>query len=488
MAAESPANIVAERALLSALFLDPARWDELTSDISEGSFTNTAHVSIFRAMREARKSGLDLSPATILTELERVDDDWLWLKQGGIARTLANLTVSGIPSRAGPSYARLVKEAEHKRAILKAAAELQAAATNGASAEDLARMFRSYSKKMEGVLAAAAGIRAIDIAAALSGEVPPVPWIASGWLGEGDVVIFGGEWATGKSLIALDLSLSVASGLPWMGKIPVERPGPVLYVDEENNARNVNRRVARMIRGREIDPKTADQLPLTYLTKNNFRLDTPRGLSGVRSEMDARRPTLVILDSLIRFHGGEENSNSDNAAFFGEAITPLATAYNCAFVILDHMRKPGKDDELHDTGHRIRGAGDKSGVADGVWTVEGDRETNSRTFSCRKNRWEDSLPPQLTTQWEVSDDDTAAWINCSDAVLGAEVTILRLLGDAPSGLLATALFEGCKARGVPARTATRAAVKMRERGAIEYRREPGRRVRYWVGQLVPPEI
>jgi hypothetical protein len=484
-----PRNLDAERALLTSIVLDPRHYARLKSRIVPDLFDHELHRELAAVFRRIDRDGLDVTMVTILAEIDREEklSNRFRLTPDGMAALVA-LTDGSVPSNAAESYLKLAEEHAAKRNILRAAEELAGMATNGSNAADLARMFHVYARKMEAVLTIADGIRTVDVAAALNATLPPVPWIADGWLGEGDLVIFGGEWASGKSLIALDLAISVATGIHWMGRIPIAKTGPVLYVDEENNSRNVTRRLSRMIRGRNLDPDLAASIPLRYLTKNHLRLDAPNGLSTLRTEIETHRPVLVVLDSLIRFHGADENSNTDMAALFGEAIVPLATKYGCAFVVLDHMRKPSKDDERFDQGHRVRGAGDKAGVGDGIWTVEGDREGETRTFSCRKNRWEDSLPQALTTKWKVSDDESAAWIEAKDTEIAADLAVTNVLSTCPSGLLASDLYDRLKAQGVKRRTAQRMIQKHLQDGSVDSRKEGSRRVRYWVGQLQEPSL
>jgi hypothetical protein len=464
--------------------LDRGQYERLRSRITVDVFTHELHLVVAKTLDVLYRSGTDFAPITILSEIDRDDSASAKFRGSGGVDLLGELTIAGVPSKAAPSYLKLLEESAQKRSILRATEELAVLAKNGADSADLARIFQTYSRRMETLLATAEGIRTVDVLTALSATLPPVPWIADGWLGEGDLVIFGGEWASGKSLIALDLAISVATGIHWMGRIPIAKVGPVIYVDEENNARNVTRRLSRMVRGRNLDPDLAASIPLRYLTKNHLRLDAPRGLSTLRTEIEAHRPVLVVLDSLIRFHGADENSNTDMAALFGEAIVPLATKYNCAFVVLDHMRKPSKEDERFDQGHRVRGAGDKAGVGDGVWTIEGDRETDSRTLSCRKNRWEDSLPPAMTTKWVTSEDESAAWIECADAKIHADNSIMAVLGGFAGGMLAGDLYDHLAASGTPKRSAIRMVKKLLQGGQIESRKERGGRVRYWVGTLV----
>lgn len=476
-------NLLAERAVLGAALMNAEAWPKVAARTSEASFTHPGHITVYRAARELARTAQEINPVTVFTEIGRDETIAARFDTEGGAGLLGDLTTAGIPTRAVDAYIDLVLEAQYKREIARAGEELLAMASNGSTSADLAVLLRSYSTRMARILEPTTKVRTVDVAAALSAELPPVPWIADGWLGAGDFVIFAGEWATGKSVVALDLAISVAASLPWMGRIPIAKSGHVLYVDEENNARNITRRLKRMIAGRDIAPVDAENLPLRYLTKNALRLDSDRGRAALRAELEATRPILCVLDSLIRFHTGEENSNAEMAALFSDSIIPLATEFGCAFVVLDHMTKPNKDSDKFDAGHRVRGAGDKAGAVDGLWTLEGDRENDSRTLSCRKNRWEDSLPPAMTTKWRVSEDESAAWVEASDAVLSAEATVQNVLGGKSQGMFSTELTDALVARGVAKRTAIRSVKRMVSRGVVERRDEPGKKVRYWIGTL-----
>src|ERR1035437_10101689 len=59
-------------------------------------------------------------------------------------------------------------------------------------------------------------------------EIPPMKWIATGFLGEG-VTLLSARPKAGKTLIALQLGIAVAKGEPFLGKYDTVK-GPVLYV------------------------------------------------------------------------------------------------------------------------------------------------------------------------------------------------------------------------------------------------------------------
>jgi len=480
-----PRDPAIERAVLSAFMLNPVQYARFRSRLTPDLFTVDRHAQVAQAMDLTFRSGLDITIQSVLTQIDRdetLSHDFRGSGEG--VNLLAELTVAGIPSSSIETYLKIAEEWAAKRNILRATEELAGMARNGSDSAELARMFQVYAKRMGSLLSAKDGVNAIDLRRAITQPLEPIPWIANGWLAQDDRVIFGGEWASGKSIIALDLALSVACNLPWMGQVQIEKSGPVLYVDEENPQRVIESRLHRMVRGRNLDPETP--IPITYLSKNHLKLDRPYGLATLRSKIEAVRPVFVALDSLVRFHSSEENSNTEMADFFGEVITPLSVEYGCAFLILDHLRKPGKDDDKQEAGHRLRGAGTKADVGDTIWTVFGDRDTDSRTLQCRKNRSEESLPAPMVTRWVKGDDGIAAWIEATPEKQSCDMAIwAEVNAGCGVGALRRDVLNKIVGQGVSKRGFEKALGALRQRGAIKQANEGGKLVRLWVKDYAP---
>jgi hypothetical protein len=66
-------------------------------------------------------------------------------------------------------------------------------------------------------------------------DAPPAPtrWLVKDILPETGIGLLAGQWGVFKTTVALDLSLSVMTGLLFAGRYRVKRPGPVLYVAVE---------------------------------------------------------------------------------------------------------------------------------------------------------------------------------------------------------------------------------------------------------------
>ena len=462
-----------ERAILGSILREPHRAFEVAS-LPITAFYSARHRVIFRAMAEniAKCGTTDLY--LLVNHLHDTDR----IKDAGDASYLAALHGGSMIAANINHYATALRDLEARRdAII--GAEAAAALARSEGVEAVRAALATLTRRMERVTEHP--FQCLDLASAARGIIPEVPWLVEGWLGQGDATLFAGEWGTGKSLVALDLALSIASGLDWLGRIRVVKPSSVLYLDEENNPVNATRRMARMIAGRDMDPEAAAQLPLTYGTKNRIKLDVPAGYATVERLLVEKECKVVILDSFIRFGRLNASKNDELARFFDEAVAPLIGRYGVTVVMLDHMRKPNQDDDKTDIAHRITGGSDKSGFADNVWVIHGKRDEATRVFEARKNRWEDSLQPPLTTTWEVSEDELSARITATDATLNAEAVVLStLITSGSDGIFATDLYEAAERRSIPKRTAIRTVKRIVRRGGATKLDLPGNRVKYYV--------
>lgn len=475
-----PHDTDAERALLGAILVRPDTFPKLASLIEDWHFYHPSHRRLWDALRSVADDG---NPP-----------DWVFVKSWADAHIedaedreefsrVAWACLDGMdkghwmPSSAS-AYAKRVQRTALDRQALRAVDEVAELAQHNASPEEIAAVMGAVAKQYQRNGHAGQQLRAIDLGQLEAGSNDPIPWILDGWLAEGELAWFGGEWGTGKSLIALDLAVSVAAGIPWLGRIGA-KPGRVLVVDEENGPRLARHRMRLLLRGRNIDPETWDDLPIRYIVRPGLNLNATSGQTVLRRECEDFRANVVMLDSFQRLTPGLNPNKSAEFNTWAEAcVRPLNRELGAAVVVLDHMRKPNKDDKDVDTAHRIAGTQDKNSNADEVWTLEGDRQTDSRTFGHRKTRWDD-LQPELTTRWCKAEDGSAAWIETEEAVRSAEDLILAVLHATPDGLTQGLLMERCAQSGVDGRNGRKTLGRLHANGLVRRKKEHGRYVRYF---------
>lgn len=188
----------------------------------------------------------------------------------------------------------------------------------------------------------------------------PTPIVHGGLLDEGDGFILAGVSGVGKSWMGLDLSIAIASGTAWFDHFKTNQ-GPVLYVDEEGSMSGMYSRMRKLLRGRGLENP---DIPVYLAVQRGIKLDNPLGLATVSRMLHRYRPKIVIFDTLVRMHQGEENSAKDMAAFF-DISRSLRDSYGCAIGFIHHVRKPSKEDS-GDIADLLRGSSDIRGWPDSI--------------------------------------------------------------------------------------------------------------------------
>lgn len=158
-------------------------------------------------------------------------------------------------------------------------------------------------------------------------------------------VLFGPS-GSGKSLVALDWALHVASGLDWWGRPTVH--GPVLYVVAEG-ARGTKHRYEAWCEYHSVSQ--VDQI--TWMTAPaNVLQSVEREV--LLSIVEETRPILTVLDTLARhIPGGDENS-FETMSVLVETLDGIKRLTGGTALGVHHS---GKDEEKGGRGHSsLKGA------------------------------------------------------------------------------------------------------------------------------------
>jgi hypothetical protein len=192
-------------------------------------------------------------------------------------------------------------------------------------------------------------------AARVADTTPPVRWLLDGLFLAGGAGILGGAPKTGKSFLALDLAVAVASGTPGAGHWAVPTPGPVLLLAAEDPLAVVVQRLAALAAARD---RALATLPVDLIVEPVVRL--PDGLARLAATVAQRRSVLLILDPLIRVHRADENSAPEMAAIL-DGLRTLARDSGCAVLLVHHARKAPAGPS---PGHGLRGSSDLHAFGD----------------------------------------------------------------------------------------------------------------------------
>jgi biotin operon repressor len=298
----------------------------------------------------------------------------------------------------------------------------------------------------------------VSAADLLGMEFEEIRYIVPGYVVPG-ATILAGRPKLGKSWLALEWALAVATGGTCLGGVQCEQ-GDVLYMALEDNLRRLQSRVDRIHPAGTPGP---DNL--------QFATESPRasegGLKFIRQWLDAHPAArLIIVDILTIFrnvrNGRDTPYEADYAAV--KCLQSLAMEYSVAIVIVHHTRKGGGDTEAFD---KVSGTLGLSGAADTTLVL--DRDGNGCTLYGRGRDI-----PEIETAVQFS-KDTCKW---SVLGLASEVRrtdertqILEVLKDADEPMSPTDIAD---ALGVPRNNIKQLLFKMAKVGEVTKSRQRGR--------------
>lgn len=172
-------------------------------------------------------------------------------------------------------------------------------------------------------------------AAELDADPHPERWLIDDLWADEAVGIVGGEPKCCKSLLALDLAVSVASGAPCLRHFKARQRGPVLLFAAEDPLHVVRRRLQAIALAAKVDFKSLD---IHVITAPSLRLDLEQDRHRLQTTVEALRPKLLVLDPFVRLHRVDENLVADVAPLLGY-LRQLQRSFHSAVLLVHHARK-----------------------------------------------------------------------------------------------------------------------------------------------------
>lgn len=193
------------------------------------------------------------------------------------------------------------------------------------------------------------------------------------------VTVFAGLPNSGKSALALDLSLSVCARSPWFGR--KVHGGPVLYVAAEAAGSLVLRAKASLARkwdNRKLPLYVCSEVPALGDEVRNA-IDTDRLIATINSisSTEGEAVAMCVLDTAAAVLAGSDE-NGSGMSLLASAAHRIHAQTGAAVVLLHH---PGKTE-----GNALRGHSSLSGAADVIAIVETDQLTKVRSLIVTKAR------------------------------------------------------------------------------------------------------
>jgi AAA domain len=170
-------------------------------------------------------------------------------------------------------------------------------------------------------------------------ELTPDPetprWLIEGLWTDQAVGIVGGEPKSGKSFLALELAVAVASGAPCLRRFRPAQTGRVLLFAAEDAVLLVRRRLEGIAHAAGV---AFAPLDIYVITTPSLRLDVAEDRHRLQATVAALRPTLLVLDPFVRLHRIDENAAAEVAPLLAY-LRQLQREFATAVALVHHARK-----------------------------------------------------------------------------------------------------------------------------------------------------
>jgi hypothetical protein len=193
--------------------------------------------------------------------------------------------------------------------------------------------------------------------------------IIDGFLNRKEFMLLHAAAKTGKSMLALNIALSISTGRDFLGM--ETSVGKVLYLQTELTVPALQDRVTAMLNG--LPEEVYDLAQINFLiSSNRLMLDRAEGIEAVINEVKKELPSLLIIDPLYDMHKKNEDNATDMAPLLSD-IREIARTCGCAILLIHHQGKKGEGFSTN-AGHACRGSSAFADVPDSSVSLSKDKE------------------------------------------------------------------------------------------------------------------
>jgi AAA domain len=220
-------------------------------------------------------------------------------------------------------------------------------------------------------------------------DLPEQRWAVDGVLVEG-FTLLAGRPKLGKSWLALNLALAVATGGTALGSIPVEA-GDVLFLALEDTRRRLKDRLAKLLLSQQFPA------PERLTLAREWPRQDQGGLAAVEEWLVRHKQArLVVLDVWGKFKPPRRIKGEEYAEDYahGSAVKALAEKHGVNVLALTHCTKMRATDPIEE----ISGSIGVSGCADSLLVLRRERGQCDASLTVTGRDVEEA---ELALQWDA---------------------------------------------------------------------------------------
>ena len=429
---------MAEREVLANLLLVPSSFEELPEGFNSKVFVIPEYRKLFESLNNERKKPNGL--LDIKACLECLPDQ---------RNVIEDVTFAAIPLN-GKLRGKALNLMNHRYPVIE---------------EDIERkstISKVYESKNEFSFELFSGL---DIAMM---EIPKESFLIKNLISDISVNFLMGEEGCGKSLLAMNLALSIAVGAKQWLSYDIEKHGKVLFLNNELSFPDFGRRLQKMV----------DRLPALGDISNMIIPKEVPALDNcwetLNETCQQEKPCLIVVDCLyFTYDNKNENDSSQMKALMRQFMT-LRDKYGLAILIVHHTKKGSQYQRMHND--QMRGSNVFGGSADTTLQIRrSSSDEGKRIIKPLKGRHisDDmrkcrllSLDPENLWFKDEGETEEGEHIVMETQTALESIDFKSIFGDAKE-LSRKKIIERCRPMGYDERTIDRLLKQAKEKGILK---------------------
>lgn len=225
-------------------------------------------------------------------------------------------------------------------------------------------------------------------------NLPPLKEeLIPGILRVGHKMLVSGPSKAGKSFLLIDLAISMAEGVEWIGLKC--KQGKVIYVNLELDGDSCFRRFQDIYKKRKLTPNNVKNISIWNLRGKSVPLDrlAPRLIRRFREQ----GYEAVIIDPIYKVLGDRDENNAGDMASFCNEFDRIATEMGVATIYCHHHSK-GAADKYANAADRSSGSGVFARDPDAILDLQELKVTDVA------DKYREQIPDasETITGWEIT--------------------------------------------------------------------------------------
>ena len=214
----------------------------------------------------------------------------------------------------------------------------------------------------------------VDIGDLYAEEEEDVPWVLEGYLLEGGWTLLAGPPKLGKTTLAYDAIVAVATGRPFLGREVIKKK--VLLLGLEEHKRDIKARLRQCGGDAVVGAVKVIFAPLPYSTLV---------LHAMQNYIVQEEIGLVVVDTLHAWWQIQDENDASQVNRYGHLLLQVIRSTNAAWLFLVHTRKQGGSN-----GQEIRGSSALAGLVDIAISMKGTAGGNQQRSLDSISRYSDT--------------------------------------------------------------------------------------------------